>query len=209
MKSDILGSRKIHKSWSEESLAFYERAVEFARTAHKGAKRKGSDVPYINHPIETSLIVYDMTDDVEVIAAAVLHDVIEDTEFSAEDIRREFGDRVANLVADESEDKMRHMPASESWTIRKQATIEHIKNAPIEVKIIALADKLSNMRDTMRDYSLVGDDIWLKFNQKDKSKHEWYQRGILDNTRELIDTDAWKEFKELCDKVFGEDSNDL
>lgn len=202
MKSDILGSRKIHSSWKDDELALYEKAVEFARIAHKGAKRKGSDIPYINHPIETSLIVYDMTDDVEVIVAAVLHDVIEDTEFTGEDIKKEFGDRVAALVANESEDKMRHMSAADSWQLRKQATIEHLKTAPIEVKMIALADKLSNMRDTMRDYLLIGDDIWLKFNQKDKNKHEWYQRGILENTKELQETDAWKEYKELCDKVF-------
>ncbi|MBE5926323.1 MAG: bifunctional (p)ppGpp synthetase/guanosine-3',5'-bis(diphosphate) 3'-pyrophosphohydrolase [Lachnospiraceae bacterium] len=207
MKSDILGSKKIHSNWKEEDIAYYEKAIEFAKAAHKGAKRKGSDVPYINHPIETSLIVYDMTDDVEVIAAAVLHDVIEDTEFSEEDIRREFGDRVARLVADESEDKMRHISAAESWSARKEATIKHLKTASLEVKMIALADKLSNMRDTMRDYSLVGDDVWLKFNQKDKKKHEWYQNGILENTKELKDTEAWKEYKKLCDKVFKDGNN--
>ena len=103
---------------------------------------------------------------------------------------------------------MRHMPASESWSARKEATIKHLKNASLEVKMIALADKLSNMRDTMRDYSLIGDDVWLKFNQKDKKKHEWYQRGILENTKELKETAVWKEYKELCDKVF-KDGNDL
>lgn len=208
MNNDILGSRKLHTSWTDTDVMLYKRAIEFARIAHEGMTRKGTDIPYINHPIETSLLVYDMTDDVEVVMAAVLHDVIEDTRFSKDDIIREFGERVADLVADESEDKMRHVPASESWNARKEATIKHLRNASLEVKMIALADKLSNMRDTMRDYSLVGDDVWLKFNQKDKKKHEWYQRGILENTKELQETDVWKEYKELCDKVF-EYGNDL
>ncbi len=201
---NILGSRKIHTSWTDKEVALYQKAIEFAELAHKGATRKGSNMPYIIHPIETSLIVYDMTDKVELIVAAVLHDVIEDTAYTSEDIRKEFGVRVAELVDDESEDKMRHMSAADSWVIRKEATIKHLKNASLEVKIIALADKLSNMRDTMRDYSQKGDDIWQKFNQKDKSKHEWYQRSILENTKELKDTEAWIEYKELCDKVFGE-----
>ena len=209
MQNYLLGTRQLHKSWTDKEIAFYEKAVEFARVAHQGAKRKGTDNPYINHPIETSLIVYDMTDDVEVVAAAVLHDVIEDTSYTREDIENTFGNRVAMLVADESEDKMRHMSASDSWTLRKEATIAHLKNASAEVKIIALADKLSNMRDTMRDYAVKGDDIWQKFNQKDKSKHEWYQRSILKNTEELNYTDAWKEYKELCDKVFGGEENDM
>lgn len=209
MQNNILKSRQLHSSWTDAEITFYEKAVEFAKIAHKGAKRKGTDIPYINHPIEASLIVYDMTDDVEIIAAAVLHDVVEDTIYTGEDIRKEFGERVASLVADESEDKMRHMSAADSWMLRKEATIEHLKNASLEVKMIALADKLSNMRDTLRDYSVKGDAIWLKFNQKDKSKHEWYHRSILDITSELAYTNAWKEYRELCDKVFGGDKNDM
>lgn len=103
--------------------------------------RKGTKRPYIVHPIEVSEIVSEMTDDEEVICAAVLHDTIEDCRGITKDVLKlRFGNRVAQLVAQESEDK------SLSWKERKSATIARLKDAPREVQIIGLADKLSNMR---------------------------------------------------------------
>ena len=72
-----------------------EKAIGFAVKAHAGALRKGTNLPYILHPLEAASIAAQMTDDQEIIAATVLHDTVEDTETSAEDIRKEFGARVA------------------------------------------------------------------------------------------------------------------
>ena len=91
-------------------------AAAFAAEAHKGAVRKGSNIPYMTHPAETAVIVSMMSDDEEVIAAALLHDVIEDAGITEEVIREKFGSRVAELVVAESEDK------SKSWIERKGAT---------------------------------------------------------------------------------------
>ena len=96
-----------------------EKAIRFAVTAHEGTKRKGKDRPYILHPIEVMSIVAGMTEDEEVIAAAVLHDTVEDTAVTAADIELEFGPRVAKLVIAESEDKMKGLPAGASWKLRK------------------------------------------------------------------------------------------
>ena len=97
--------------------------------------------------IEVGDIVSTMTQDEEIISAAVLHDTIEDCEgVSREILAREFSERVAGIVAQESEDK------TKTWMERKSATIEHIRNAPREVQMVGLADKLSNMRDIDRDY---------------------------------------------------------
>lgn len=108
------------------------KAAEFAAKAHEGSVRKGSRIPYIYHPMEAAVIVAQMTEDEEVIAAAYLHDVLEDTAVTAEQLEKEFGGRVLALVSAETEDK------SLSWRERKQAAIEHLKTASREEKILCL-----------------------------------------------------------------------
>ena len=142
-----------------------EEAAAFAAQAHHGTFRKGTQIPYITHPMEAALIVSGFTDDPEMIAAALLHDVVEDTGVTEEEIRERFGSRVACLVANETEDK------TKCWRERKGATIQHLKSAPREIKILALGDKLSNMRCTAKDYLVLGDEIWQRFNEKDKAMH--------------------------------------
>lgn len=180
----------------------YDRALAFAKEAHKDVKRKTSDIPYIVHPIETAQIASGLTDDEDVIIAALLHDVVEDTGYTADDIRELFGDRVAELVSEETENKRRYMNPSDSWKIRKQETIEHLKKASRDTKIIALADKLSNMRATKNDFDRLGDSMWQCFNQKDPKEHGWYYKSITNALSELSSTEEWKELKELCDYVF-------
>ena len=95
-----------------KTLTLLDHAIIFATKAHSGTTRKGTNVPYIVHPIEAAAIVSAMTDDEEVIAAAVLHDVIEDTEATREDLLARFGRRITDLVMNESEDKRRNLPAA-------------------------------------------------------------------------------------------------
>lgn len=179
------------------------RALIFAVNAHTGMVRKGTDTPYIVHPMEAVVIVASMTSDKEVIAATVLHDVVEDTGHTIEDIKKEFGDRVAGLVASESENNRPELPEEETWKIRKEETLEHLKNASIETKMATLGDKLSNIRAIYRDYLKLGDKLWDRFNQKDKSEHTWYYSSIADLLSGLRKYPAWKEYKDLVNKVFG------
>lgn len=112
-----------------------EKAMKFATRAHEGQFRKGTQRPYIVHPVEVSEIVAEMTDDEDVICAAVLHDTIEDCEgVSQRLLAQEFSEKVAYIVAQESEDK------SKSWMERKTLTIEHLRTAPWEVQMVGLAD---------------------------------------------------------------------
>lgn len=180
-----------------------DKAIIFAVKAHSGDVRKGTETPYIVHPMEAAAIVATMTNDREVMAGAVLHDVVEDTEFSIKDIKREFGDYVAALVGAESEDKREDLPAEETWKIRKQETIEHLKQASLEEKMITLGDKLSNIRAMYRDYLAVGDRLWERFNQKDKNEHAWYYRSIVGALAELEEYSAYREYLELVGKMFG------
>lgn len=174
-----------------------KEAAEFAREAHRGMFRKGTDIPYIVHPVETAVIVAAFTDDEEMIAAALLHDVVEDTQVTGEELRQRFGPRVADLVLAETEDKSR------TWQERKAATLEHLKAAGRDVKILTLGDKLSNIRSTASDYLVHGDRVFLRFNEKEKAKHAWYYWGIAKALEELKDSIYYVEYVQLCRQVFG------
>ncbi|MGN1266542.1 MAG: HD domain-containing protein [Dorea sp.] len=175
------------------------KAIEFATKAHEGQFRKGTKRPYIVHPVEVADIVSSRTKDEEIISAAVLHDTIEDCEgVTKEVLVREFSERVALIVALESEDK------SKTWMERKKATINHMLMAPIEVKMVGLADKLSNMRDINRDYPVYGEELWNRFRMKDKSIIGWYYKGIKEVLKKDFEgIDAYEEYCYLVEKNFG------
>lgn len=182
-----------------------ETAIQYALDAHAGMKRKGKERPYILHPLEVLCIVSTMTGDEDVLAAAVLHDTVEDTGVTLFDIREHFGERTASLVASESENKRENQSAESTWRIRKQETIDHLKSADRDVKLICLGDKLSNLREIARDYALMGDALWERFNQKDKAMHRWYYSSILELVSGTIDeVPAIGEYRELMVTVFGE-----
>ena len=116
------------------------KAIVYAVKAHNGQVRKGTQVPYILHPLEAASIVGTLTTDEKVIAAAVLHDVVEDTAATTECIQEAFWERIAALVAAESENKREDLPAGSTWKIRKQETIDHLRDASIEVKMLTLGE---------------------------------------------------------------------
>lgn len=180
-----------------------DRAIVFAVKAHAGTERRGKGFPYIVHPMEAMEIVSTITPDQELLAAAVLHDTVEDTEVTEEQIRKEFGDRVASIVASESDTFEEGVKEEDSWHARKQAAIERLASASMDAKIVALGDKLSNMRAIARDYSKVGDRLWDLFHVKDPKDHEWHYRGLADSLKELSGTGAYEEFISLIDEVFS------
>lgn len=174
-------------------------AVEFATKAHEGQFRKGTRRPYIVHPIEVADIVSTMTRDEEVICAAVLHDTIEDCSGITRDVLKlRFGERVADMVSQESEDK------SQTWEERKGNTITRLKEACREVQMIGLADKLSNMRDIDRDYPAAGEMLWTRFRMNSKAAMAWYYKGVRDALKKNFDgVPAYEEYCRLIDKNFG------
>ena len=182
--------------------ALFDRAARYAIEAHADTERRGKGFPYIIHPMEAAAIVATITADPEILAAAILHDVVEDTDRTVEDLRAEFGDRIAELVASESEDPMAHLSEEASWHARKQAAIDRLANAPHDAKIVAMGDKLSNMRAIARDHEQIGDEIWNLFHTKEKSEHEWHYRGLAASLSDLSGTAAYREFVALIDQVF-------
>ena len=179
-----------------------DKAIIFAVKAHAGTERRGKGFPYIVHPMEAVEIVATMTADQELLAAAALHDVVEDTDVTVEDIRAAFGDRIAELVASESDTFEDGVSEEDSWHTRKKAAIERLARAPRDAKMVALGDKLSNMRAIARDYAVKGDSFWSIFHTKNPADHEWHYRGLADSLRDLQDTFAFKEFENLIDQVW-------
>ena len=179
-----------------------DRAITFAVKAHQGMERKGKGFPYIVHPMEAVCIVATITNDQELLAAAALHDVIEDTDTTADDLKKEFGERVAMLVEAESDDKTGGSKA-ETWHQRTQDTLDRLRNADLDIKIVALGDKLSNMRAIAHDYAVLGDELWNRFTVKDPAEHAWRYHALAEALNDLSDTDAYKEFHTLVNKTFG------
>ena len=185
-------------------MELVSEAIVFAAKAHDGMRRKKSDAPYILHPLEAAVIVGTMTDDQDVIAAAVLHDVVEDAEITIREIEEKFGKRVRELVESETEDKRADLPPADTWRVRKEESLAVLKNTDdIDVLVVWLGDKLANMRAIYRDFKAEGVAMWQKFNQKDAKEQAWYYRSIAALTKRLSHTSAWLEYKTLTEFVFG------
>ena len=179
-----------------------DKAIAFATKAHSGVYRKGNHLPYILHPMEAASIVATMTEDQELIAAAVLHDVLEDTDVTYKEILSEFGERVAKLVLSESEEPIPSLSMEQSWKARKEAAIDRLAKSSHDSKIVALGDKLSNMRAIRSDFRRFGDELWQRFHVQDPALHEWHYRALAQALSELSEYDAYQEFIRLIDETF-------
>ena len=142
--------------------------------------------------------------DEDIICAAALHDVVEDTTTTLDEVEALFGARVRALVESETEDKRADLPPEDTWRIRKEESLNDLKNADdIAVLMVWLGDKLANMRAIYRDFKEEGEAMWQRFNQKDVNEQAWYYRSIVTLTKALSDTSAWLEYKTLTELVFG------
>ena len=178
-------------------------AIIFAAKAHDGMRRKKSETPYVLHPMEAAVIVGTMSDDQNLIAAAALHDVVEDAGISMDEIEQRFGKRVRQLVECETENKREDMPPEATWQVRKGESLQVLKNAEDPaVLMVWLGDKLANMRAIYRDWKVEGDALWQRFHQSDPSAQAWYYTTIAELTKPLAHTAAWEEYKTLTDLVF-------
>ena len=187
-------------------MELVSEAIAFAVKAHDGMRRKKSETPYILHPMEAAVIVGTMTSDQNLISAAALHDVVEDAEISIEQIEELFGKRVRELVESETEDKRAELPPSTTWRIRKEESLEVLKNTEdVGVLMVWLGDKLANMRAIYRDFKKDGVAMWNKFNQSNPDQQAWYYRSIVEHTKRLSHTSAWIEYKALTELVFGKE----
>ncbi|MBP5571028.1 MAG: bifunctional (p)ppGpp synthetase/guanosine-3',5'-bis(diphosphate) 3'-pyrophosphohydrolase [Prevotella sp.] len=177
-----------------------DRAIMFAVKAHAGTERRGKGFPYIVHPMEAVEIVATITPDQELLAAAALHDTVEDTDVTIEQIREEFGGRVARLVQNES----CPLPKGAPWRDRKQAQLDQLANASRDSKIVAMGDKLSNLRTISADYRQIGDALWQRFKAPNgKEDVAWYYHQLAEALSDLAGTAPYEEYLHLLDITFG------
>lgn len=173
------------------------KALYFAADAHKGQTRKGTDMPYLVHPVEVAMILYENNMPEDLIVAGLLHDVLEDTDKSEMDIENEFGKRILDLVLGASEELEGR--ANRDWKTRKAQKIQYLSRAPRDVKCIACADKLSNIRSILRDLDRIGKDLWKRFNETDPREQLWYYNELVKSLGDLEEYDMYIELKKSVD----------
>ncbi len=185
---------------------FLNNGLVIAAKIHKDQRRKGSDVPYIVHPFEVALILQENGADEEMIAAGLLHDVLEDgdldLEFIKNEIRTKLNDKVLQYVIGASE-RLENRDST-PWKERKSHTIEYLKDkdTPREIKMIACADKLSNARSLVRDLKTEGDKLWNRFNAGYEMQKKYYE-GLVESLKDLEGLKMYEEFKEVVKAIFG------
>lgn len=184
-------------------MDLFDKALCYATEKHSGQVRKGSNTPYIVHPVEVAGIIATMSDDKELLAAALLHDTVEDTDATIEEIRELFGKRVSLLVLTKTENKREGQSPEETWVIRKEESLIMLENTKdIGVKMLWMGDKLSNMRSIANDYRKEGSAIWNHFHQRDPKMQAWYYLSIAKYLSVLHDYPAYQEYVSLVKSVF-------
>lgn len=181
-----------------------DRAIKFAVDAHSNSERRGKGYPYIIHPMEAMSIVSTLTPDQEILAAAALHDTVEDTDVTLDRIREEFGDRIASIVDAESDNVGPASGKALNWRERKRFAMDKLASASMDAKMAAIGDKLSNLRAIARDYAVKGDALWSLFHAPGgREDHEWHYRCLAEALKDLKGTAPYEEFVKLLDDVFG------
>jgi (p)ppGpp synthase/HD superfamily hydrolase len=155
-----------------------ERALRWAAVCHHGQTRKGSGVPYFEHVVGVAMILDRLGFAEEVVIAGLLHDVVEDTEATLEDVRDRFGDGVASLVAHCSEVKLDDQGRKRPWIDRKRDHLAALADAPTAARAVILADKLHNLVSIACDLR-DGRPVWSLFNA-DRDRVLWYYRASID-----------------------------
>ena len=191
--------------YNDDEMDIVSRAIIFAANAHKGEAIRRTSLPYILHLAEVAVIAATMTDDLEVIAAAVLHDTLERADVKAADIHIEYGARVCKLVESESENIRADLALMSKGRERKRAAIDYLQSASTqEERIIALSDRLSNIRNQWRGYQKNGEAVWGRPGGSAKPEQKWYHTAMRDALGRMQDMDAWKEYNALVDRLFGD-----
>jgi (p)ppGpp synthase/HD superfamily hydrolase len=151
-----------------------ERAIALAVRAHEAQVRKGDgQLPYIVHPVTVALILSRYTSDEDTIIAGLLHDTIEDTLVTAEEIERAFGEKVRDTVLDVTEPDLPGL----SWETRKSRYLRRLQAAPHAALLVAGADKIANLVSIIAAHATSGDVLWERFNAPLTTKL-WFYRQV-------------------------------
>jgi (p)ppGpp synthase/HD superfamily hydrolase len=175
-----------------------DQAIQFAAMAHKNQTRKSTNIPYITHPISVGMLLQKAKCSEEVIVAGILHDVLEDTPISYNELAEQFGVKIANLVVSASEHD-KNLP----WEIRKQHTIDRLKTASLEEIQVITADKLHNIKSIQDDLIQNGEEIWNRFNRGEKQQHWYYSSIVIELKKWEMEFEIIHDLEETVIEVFG------
>ena len=180
-------------------------AIRVASRAHEGQFRKGSDTPYIAHPMAVAMITQQYMEDEDMFIAALFHDILEDVPkwtYSRENIREDFGEEVLSIVEDVSEPNI-DIPILAAWTERKNYYIEHISqtNNPKSI-IVSIADKIHNMSEILREYETKGEDVWQNFHV-DKGREIWFYEEVFNRikNKEGVPEQAIRDYETILEQL--------
>lgn len=183
-----------------------QKAIIGASVLHADQKRKGDDLPYIIHPYSVAFILSNYTDDEDVIVAGLLHDTLEDVpEYGAEDLIKDFGQRVYEIVKEVSEDKDPNDSKEKekaSWQERKEKYIANLKNDSEDALMVSCADKIHNLTSMINAYKDQGEEFWKNFNAP-KDKILWFYGEVLKIMEERLKNDIVIELKNVYKKASG------
>ncbi|WP_033828919.1 HD domain-containing protein [Bacillus andreraoultii] len=180
-------------------MSIVEKAIEIAAKAHDHQYRKTSKLPYIIHPFSVGILLLQHGYSDIIVAAGILHDTVEDTELTLDEIKLAFGETIAHIVRGASEENKQL-----SWEERKQATLDHLPNESYEVCLVVCADKLHNIRSIRRELEIEGEKVWNRFN-RGRDKQAWYYRGIVRCLREKLDgEELFSQLAKEVEEVFTE-----
>ena len=177
-----------------------EYAIYYATKAHKGQERKIEHVDMIFHPFTVGMILQRAGCDEDIVVAGILHDVVEDTPATFDDIERDFGKKVRDYGYDSSEpDK------SLEWEQRKEHTIEQIKNAPLGSKLIVACDKISNLEDLSDCIELYGEEKSWSSLKRNKDLQKWYYTSVYESCINGVDKNhpIFKRYKNILEHLFN------
>ena len=177
-----------------------DKAIEFAAKEHQNQFRKSSKVPYVSHPFSVAMLLKGVGCEEDIVIAGLLHDIVEDTDYTLEDIKSAFGEKVADIV-DGCSEPGRNAP----WEDRKQHTIDFLKSASFEIKLVACADKLHNIRTIRSGFSSTGQSFWDRFHRGYQAQ-KWYYTSLVPSFFEGLDgqpeNTLFHQFKEQVQLLF-------
>ncbi len=177
-----------------ENLMLLDRATRLAVSGHATQVRKDDQSPYITHPVMIALIVAKAGYGEAVIAAALTHDLVEDTDMTLEELRRELGDEVADIVASVSNDD------SLSWEEKKLKYIETVREGSEGAKAVATADKIHNAESLIAAHARLGPALWDHFNAG-RDKKIWFEEKMLEMLKESWQHPLVDEYEALVRKM--------
>jgi (p)ppGpp synthase/HD superfamily hydrolase len=176
-----------------------ERALRWASQCHEGQVRRGENTPYVAHVVAVAIILDRARFDEDVVIAGLLHDIVEDTRVTLDDVANRFGKDVAEIVGHCSEAKTDDRGIVRPWVDRKHDHIAALAGAPVTSRAVVLADKLHNLICIELDL-VHGRPVWSQFHAR-RDQVLWYYHAIIDQCGQ--DDDRLVPMAEACRQVLS------